>query len=206
VAAVVGVAQVPRGVGFDRLVAAPAGGAAGVDVDLVVGSSAAVLGVVAALAAGSALPVSSCGVLWAAAAVDRDRASGFRADAHRLRCSPVEQGEGAMKVLGLLLVVLMAGCSAAGLTGGASELTYEVEGTGSASMTYSSDGGSIEQVTEPLPWSITVSDPGIGANLSAQKQDPGTDPITCRVLDGGEVVAEATSNSEFGIASCVPSP
>lgn len=78
----------------------------------------------------------------------------------------------------------------------------EVEGSGSASLTYSMGGGNTAQQDVTLPWSLEVADPyPDGQYLSAQLQGSGT--ITCRILSQTDYkLAEVTSSGEYVIATC----
>ncbi|WP_433754655.1 MmpS family transport accessory protein [Nocardia sp. CA-135398] len=85
---------------------------------------------------------------------------------------------------------------------------YEVTSDGpiAGNITYSSggDAGQIAQANEqPLPWSRDVTVTGFvkAVSLSAQA-DEGATKITCRITEGGKVIAEQTSTGPFAIASC----
>lgn len=79
---------------------------------------------------------------------------------------------------------------------------YEVEGSGSAMVTYAAAGFSQEQQTVPLPWSHEIrGDVPEYPVLVAQLQGAGA--VTCRIWGGGTVpLAEATSNGQYAVVNC----
>jgi hypothetical protein len=78
----------------------------------------------------------------------------------------------------------------------------EVDGTGTASLTYSLGGGNVAQQEVTLPWGLDVANPfPEGQYLSAQLQGSGS--ITCRILSPTDYkLAEVTSSGSFVIATC----
>lgn len=107
-----------------------------------------------------------------------------------------------------------AGAAGAAQPAAAEDITYEVtgvsgggSGTGiKSSVTYTSDD-KFNQSQEngiQLPWTKNV-DLGngffSGASLIAQAGD-GVESITCRILDGGEVISENTSSGQFAVVTC----
>lgn len=93
-------------------------------------------------------------------------------------------------------------------------ITYEVTGEqGSSSglgpgtsVTYTSgENMQLSQNTSvDLPWTETVDlgdNPFQMATLTAQAGD-GVTSITCRITEGGEVVAENTSSGQFAVVTC----
>ncbi len=107
-----------------------------------------------------------------------------------------------------------AGAAGAAQPAAAEGITYEVTGVSSgdggtgieSSVTYTSDD-KFNQSQEngiQLPWTKNV-DLGngffSGASLIAQAGD-GVESITCRILDGGEVISENTSSGQFAVVTC----
>jgi len=105
-----------------------------------------------------------------------------------------------------------AGAAGAEQPAAAEGITYEVTGVSGggsgieSSVTYTSDD-KFNQSQEngiQLPWTKNV-DLGdgffSGASLIAQAGD-GVESITCRILDGGEVISENTSSGQFAVVTC----
>ncbi|MEV0548361.1 MmpS family transport accessory protein [Nocardia salmonicida] len=84
-------------------------------------------------------------------------------------------------------------------------VTYQVDGTGQASsITYSGRNMDIAQDTDAaLPWTKEVSIDGIfkTVTLTASADADGGD-VTCRILVGGEVLAEQTASGPYASVSC----
>lgn len=80
--------------------------------------------------------------------------------------------------------------------------TYLVNGSASsASLTYRNESGGTEQRTVPLPWTLEMHvGPGHFLYVSAQKQGP-YGAIRAAIYVEGQVLQEAESSSEYGIAS-----
>lgn len=80
-------------------------------------------------------------------------------------------------------------------------VTYEVTGTGSASLTIQNESGGTEQFEVGLPWSRSFNPPLDGfVYVSAQLN--GSGDVHCKITQGGRVVQEASSSGEYVIASC----
>ncbi|WP_280418801.1 MmpS family transport accessory protein [Nocardia carnea] len=120
---------------------------------------------------------------------------------------------------GILLVILLVCGGCVALMGGIGNeidketseeiaVTYEVtsDGPQASNISYSSggDGVNTEQANQqPLPWTKEVTVTGFikSVTLTAQA-DEGASTITCRILEGDEVIAEQTSTGPFAAVSC----
>lgn len=82
----------------------------------------------------------------------------------------------------------------------------EVEGNGTALITYSLKGGNIAQEQVPLPWTLDVDNPyPDGQQLIAQLENSGD--VTCRILSPTDAkLSEVSSSGAFVIASCNHDP
>jgi hypothetical protein len=91
-----------------------------------------------------------------------------------------------------------------GPSGGTSlNARYEITGPATgASLTYTNASGGIQQNDVSLPWNTSFSArPGQFLSISAQKKGTGG-TITCRITVDGVEIQQASSNAEYGIASC----
>lgn len=102
----------------------------------------------------------------------------------------------------LLLVGPLTGCGQ--LVGSRHDLTFEVTGSAPVAQELTVDppgeqDGNAERRTQvPLPWSTTQTT-GYGfARLSAVAEEGA---LTCRILDGDRVIAQASSDSD-GTVTC----
>jgi len=68
---------------------------------------------------------------------------------------------------------------------------------GATAMITWGDAGAISQLTTSLPWTAPAGTP---ATLSAQSQNE-TTVLTCRILQGKEVLQESTEATAYGICS-----
>lgn len=119
----------------------------------------------------------------------------------------------------LAFVVMIGGCMAvvggtaasiaSSAGGGPANISYEIEGDGTAmAVTWSTPSGVSQESSTSLPWSTEVAwqDTFAAAfTVSAGRDGMGdSGPITCRITntDTGDVLAENTSNGEFANVSC----
>jgi hypothetical protein len=105
-------------------------------------------------------------------------------------------------VIGLWLCLTLLCCGSRSLKSADSyKATYDVVGTGSASLTYTNQGGDSEQMEVSLPWSksFTVHD-GDVLYISAQnKNDYGS--ITTYISINGSPRKTSTSSGGYVIAT-----
>lgn len=81
-------------------------------------------------------------------------------------------------------------------------LTYELNGSGSALVTYGvGPGFNQQQENVTLPWSSSPTPPQF-PSLVAQLQ--GSGEINCRILRNGVEVANATSSGQYVVVTCAP--
>jgi hypothetical protein len=82
-------------------------------------------------------------------------------------------------------------------------IKYRVSGTTTrASLTYENESSNTEQIVVSLPWSESfTAEKGQFLYISAQNEK-GSGSIKCEILQGGEVIEEATSSGAYVIASC----
>jgi len=84
-----------------------------------------------------------------------------------------------------------------------SGLLLEVNGSGTALLTYSLSGGNLAQEEVTLPWSLEVANPQQYEGQQLLAQLNGTGDITCRILSQtNSVLAEVTSSGAYVIATC----
>jgi len=81
-------------------------------------------------------------------------------------------------------------------------ITYELSGKGTATVTFTGNGGGMSQHSETkLPFTTTVNISGFTAELLTGTLDQKGGDITCRILDGSKtVLAETKASGPF--ASC----
>jgi hypothetical protein len=84
---------------------------------------------------------------------------------------------------------------------GKKTLTYSVDGSGSATVSYTKSGVGQEQREVTLPWTADVEADFIGS-LVTQKKSDNQSPITCRIMNGTKKVTESTSSGAYAIANC----
>ncbi|MFN2496944.1 MAG: hypothetical protein ABR608_13715 [Pseudonocardiaceae bacterium] len=85
-------------------------------------------------------------------------------------------------------------------------LTYQAESsTGTVDVSYSSAGGSTSETGLPSPWTRDVQADNYGyfsVTLPYDADSSGEGTVTCRILSGGQVVAEQTATGEYASVSC----
>lgn len=90
--------------------------------------------------------------------------------------------------------------------GNATTLNAKYEVTGPSmlvSLTYTNASGGIQQDEAAIPWNYSfTAKPGQFLSVSAQKKFGLQGTISCRIAVNGVQVQEASSNAEYGIASC----
>jgi hypothetical protein len=97
----------------------------------------------------------------------------------------------------VLVVIVFLGLRACSGGGSGGDITYSVDGTGSALVTYQTSSGQ-SQRTVDLPWSDTET--GVStASLVAQLQGAGTD-ISCSI--SGDVSASNSSSGQYAVVTC----
>ena len=89
------------------------------------------------------------------------------------------------------------------------DFVYEIDGTGTATVTYFIGPGSSEQqeANVTLPWMKQFhywEEPQTPV-LSAQHTSAGSAPISCTILSQGGVIAHAESNGQYAVVQCSPS-
>ena len=96
---------------------------------------------------------------------------------------------------GVVSVPLLSGC-----IGGSSpeEAIFEVDTFGEWSGSVGT-AGSTRSISGRGRESYTISNPGIVSG-NAQKRERGSSTLTVRIIAEGEVVAQSSTSSEFGIA------
>lgn len=92
-------------------------------------------------------------------------------------------------------VTIVSGCS--GITS-PSEATFTIEYAGSWTGTVGGTG-SMRTVSGRGTESFTIEDPSIVSG-NAQKRDGGAGTLTVSISAGGEVVAESSTSSRYGVA------
>jgi hypothetical protein len=105
-------------------------------------------------------------------------------------------------VVGLWLMLAVF-CCAGGRYGDTTsyKVTYGVDGTGRASLTYANATGGTEQHEVQLPWTITFNG-RYGEFLYLSAQDKGNNAaIVASISVNGRVVKDATSTEQYGIAT-----
>jgi len=105
-------------------------------------------------------------------------------------------------VIGLWLALAFF-CCAGGRYGDSTnyKVTYRVDGTGRASLTYTNATGGTEQHDVKLPWTMSF-DGRYGEFPYLSAQDKGNNSaIVASISINGRVVKDATSTEEYGIAS-----
>jgi hypothetical protein len=81
------------------------------------------------------------------------------------------------------------------------QVTYLVDGDGSASLTLQNPSGGTDQMTVSLPWTETFPAPPDGfVYVSAQQEGSGL--VHCKITYGSTVIQEASSSGDYVIASC----
>lgn len=104
----------------------------------------------------------------------------------------------------LLVLALWFGlavfCCGGGSLSESHEVTYRVEGYGSASLTYANRTGGTEQRTVTLPWTLKFrAHDGDSLYLSAQGQEYAS--LTTSISIDGRLVKDATSSGDYSIAA-----
>lgn len=105
----------------------------------------------------------------------------------------------------LVVLVLWFGlavfcCGGGALTSERHKVTYRVDGSGSASLTYENESGGTEQHTVRLPWTLTFEGrSGEYLYLSAQGQEYAS--LTTSISVDGRVVKDASSSGDYSIAT-----
>jgi hypothetical protein len=90
---------------------------------------------------------------------------------------------------------IVSGCLGAGSP---DEATFEVDYFGDWSGALGGTG-SMSSISGSGSRSYTINDPGIVSG-NAQKRDGGTGTLTVSISANGEVVAESSTSSQFGVA------
>lgn len=81
------------------------------------------------------------------------------------------------------------------------KVTYRVDGSSRASLTYTNSTGGTEQHEVQLPWTITF-DGNYGEHLYLSAQDKGYNGmIVTSISINGRIVKDATSTERYGIAT-----
>lgn len=81
------------------------------------------------------------------------------------------------------------------------KVTYRVDGSDRASLTYTNATGGTEQHEVKLPWQVSF-DSQAGEHLYLSAQDRGQNyGITTSISVNGRVVKDATSTEKYGIAT-----
>lgn len=89
----------------------------------------------------------------------------------------------------------------AGSSGGAGESTFEVRVQYSGEWQGSiGTGGSVRSIDGTGSKTIAVEGSPTAISVNAQKQDDGSDELTVQILKDGEVVKEASTTAEYGVA------
>jgi hypothetical protein len=84
-------------------------------------------------------------------------------------------------------------------SGYAVRIDYDGEWSGAASLT--GDGeSSTESISGTGPRTIDINGQPDIISVNAQKRDGGSGTITVQIIEDGEVVSEASSSSEYGVA------
>ena len=81
-------------------------------------------------------------------------------------------------------------------------MVYDVYGAGTAQISYFDPDANVHTVSEPLPWSITLSTtlPAVSGSLMAQTDG---DQIGCRVTVNGTVREEQSANGVNAQTYCL---
>lgn len=119
-------------------------------------------------------------------------------------------------VLGIFVVIIgsIGGCMA--MVGGVAneidkeskkevEVVYRVKGTGTPSVTFSSENFNLAQESDVrLPWTKTVKVTGFGktASLTATNGSESNSTVTCEIVVDGQVKSTQTARGSFASAHC----
>lgn len=106
-----------------------------------------------------------------------------------------------LMVLGLWIVLAIFCCGGGRYSeAGSYKVTYRVDGSGTASLTYANETGGTEQREVSLPWEKRFDGkPGQFLYLSAQDKNGGTGTVSISI--NGRVVKDATSSGRYSIAT-----
>ena len=104
-------------------------------------------------------------------------------------------------VIGLCLSLMLFCRAGSQHAGDSYKVTYRVDGTQRASLTYTNATGGTEQHDVKLPWTITFQG-RYGEFLYLSAQDNGYNgAIVVSISVNGRIVEDATSTEQYGIAS-----
>src|SRR5688572_28364997 len=109
---------------------------------------------------------------------------------------------GLFAVLGLWLTLSLLCCGDSRYsTSEQYKITYRVDGSSRASLTYTNATGGTEQHEVQLPWTITFES-RYGEHLYLSAQDKGYNgKIVSSITINGQIVEDATSTERYGIAT-----
>lgn len=107
-----------------------------------------------------------------------------------------------LTVFGLWIVLALFCCGGGGYSQPSdNNVTYRVDGTDRASLTYVNATGGTEQHEVKLPWTISFQG-HYGEHLYLSAQDKGYNGgIVASISVNGRVVKDATSTEQYGIAT-----
>lgn len=88
-----------------------------------------------------------------------------------------------------------------GTKDGLHTVVYEVDGSGTALVTYSTPSGQEQDNGADLPWTKKFKAKG-GEFLSVSAQNKGGGTITCTITVDGKTIKRARSKGAYAIASC----